>query len=179
MSFPVVVPSVRPSVLPVWIGPVFAATIVQALLMAGYLSRFGGDPSAFVCAREDAVGRFPFEHVHTSMSREGFDGQFYYVIARDPWHKQDERIIPSPGYRQVRILYPALGWLISGRDARRLLWALPAINLLAFAGLAVMGTLFAVRFARTPWWGVFLPLLVNAGPPGLRDLVGPICILAL
>ena len=179
MSFPVVVPSVRQSVLPAWIGPTFAAVVVQAALMAVYLARFGGDPSALVCVRQDAVGKFPFEYVRTSLSEEGFDGQFYYAIARDPWHKQDERAIVLPGYRHQRILYPALGWLLSGGDGKKLLWALPAVNLMAFGALAGLGAVFATRFGRNPWWGFFLPLMVNAGTPALRDLTDPLATLAL
>src|SRR5262249_8377390 len=31
---------------------------------------------------------------------------------------------------------------------------------------------------RSPWWGVALPLVVNAGAPALRDLTDPVAILA-
>ena len=180
MSFPVLAPSVRESTLPAWVAPIIAAVVVQVALLAGYVARFGGDMSALVCARADSVGHFPFEQVHTSQSQEGFDGQFYYVIARNPWAKQDDRRIPMPGYRQVRILYPALAWLGSGGgDPQRLLWALPAVNLLALIGLAALGTLFALRFGRSPWWGFFLPLLINASTPALRDLTDPLATLAV
>jgi hypothetical protein len=180
MSFPVLAPSVREGSLPGWVGPVVAAVVVQVGLLAGYVARFGYDVSALVCVREDAVGLPPFEHVRTSLSKEGFDGQFYYAIARDPWHKQDQHVVVAPGYRHMRVLYPALGWLASGGgEPRRLLWALPGVNVAAFAGLAFFGALFAGRFGRSPWWGFFLPLLVNAGTPALRDLTDPVATLAV
>src|SRR5216684_4056159 len=177
MSFPIVVPASQQSTFPRWIGPVVVAAVIQIALFAGYLARFGGDPSALVCVRADAAGTWPYEHVRTSLSQEGFDGQLYYVIARDPWHAQDSHVVVDPGYRHMRILYPALAWAASGGgDPQRLLWALPAINLLAIAGLAGFGALFATKFNRSPWWGLLLPLVLNATTPALRDLTDPLAM---
>jgi hypothetical protein len=179
MSYPVVVPATRQAALPIWLGPVVTVFILQLAVMAAYVARFGGDISSLVCVREDVAGRFPYEHVHTSLSKEGFDGQYYYAIARDPWARQDERYVAPAGYRHMRILYPALAWVASNRgDPKLLLWALPAINLLAIGGLAGLGAIFAVRFGRSPWWGLMLPLVLNAGTPALRDLTDPVAMLA-
>src|SRR2546423_1293192 len=131
MSFPVIVPAPRQNALPGWVGPVVVAVAFQAALFAGDLARFNGDPSALVCVRPDAVGTYPFEKIRVGLSTEGFDGQLYYVIARDPWHAQDSRVVADPGYRHMRILYPALAWAASGGgDPQRLLFVLPAINVL-------------------------------------------------
>jgi hypothetical protein len=43
--------------------------------------------------------------------------------------------IDFAAFRHLRILYPAVGWLCSGGDPERLLWALPLINLLGIAAL--------------------------------------------
>jgi hypothetical protein len=72
--------------------------------------------------------------------------------------------------RHLRILYPLVGWLLSGGDALRLLWVLPAINLGAIAALAAVGALLALRSGLSSWWGFLLPIAVNAGLPALRDL---------
>ncbi len=47
---------------------------------------------------------------------------------------------------------------------------MPVVNLLAIGGLAGIGVLLAVRHGLNPWWGLLLPLAVNAGLPLLRNL---------
>jgi hypothetical protein len=154
-----------------------AAAAWQLLLMAVYAAAYHGDPSAFVCADGAVAGRWPYEAVRVGFETGGFDGQQYYALARDPWHVRGEPI-DFPAYRHARILYPALAWLLSGGGHPvRLLWALPALNLLAVAGLAWLGAGLAVHHGRSAWWGVLLPLVVNAGLPALRDLTDPLAAL--
>ena len=182
MSFPVIVPVARESTLPEWVGPIVVAAVLQAALMVGYMARFDGDPSVFVCAPSGAIGEYPFEHVHASLSKEGHDGQAYYVMARSPFQRQDEQYVSPPCYRHVRILYPALAWAASGGDPKRLLWVMPLINSLAVVGLAGLGALFALRFGRSAWWGLLLPVVLNAATPALRDFTDPLatfCAFAL
>jgi hypothetical protein len=81
--------------------------------------------------------------------------------------------------RQLRIFYPLLGWLLTAGDAFWLLWALPAINLAAIAGIAAAGAALAIRHGWNAWWGFLLPIAVNAGLPALRDLTDVLSTLAL
>src|SRR5207244_3002432 len=137
----------------------------------------GADLSALVCVSPERVGRWPYESIRVGLGTDGFDGQFYYALARDPWHRHDYPL-DIPAYRHARILYPALAWLLSGGgDPGRLLWAMPAINLLAAAGLAWLGAGLALRHGRSAWWGFLLPLVVNVGMPALRDLTDPLAAL--
>src|SRR5262249_55583318 len=96
-------------------------------------------------------------------------GMFYYAIARNPWvpHVHD---VDSPAYRHSRILYTSLCWLLSGGNGFALIWVMPAVNLLAIAGMAWLGAWVADRYAMSPWWGFVVPLAVNACIPALRDL---------
>src|SRR5262249_36145880 len=119
------------------------------------------------------VGEYPFEHVHSSLSKEGHDGQIYYIIARSPFERQDPHYVVAPHYRHVRILFPALAWALAGGDPQRLLWVMPALNSLAVIGLAGLGAMFAMRFGRSPWWGLLLPVVLNAATPALRDFTDP------
>src|SRR5205085_10461732 len=98
-----------------------------------YVLAFGGDPAALLCLKQGYVGRGPFEHVTVGLSAEGYDGQYCYVLARDPWHRHSA-YLDIPAYRHARILYPALAWLGRVAAPRLLLWALPLLNLLATAG---------------------------------------------
>ncbi|HEY7155859.1 MAG TPA: hypothetical protein VH575_17990, partial [Gemmataceae bacterium] len=151
------------------VGPALAAVAFHAALMAVYVAAFGGDPSALVCVARERIGQAPYEHIATGFDRNGYDGQFYYSLARAPWGRHG-RDIDVPAVRQARILYPALSWLLSAGDPFRLFWVMPLINLLAIAGLAALGAVAARHHGLSPWWGVLLPFAVNAGMSALRNL---------
>jgi hypothetical protein len=151
----------------VW--PIVAAVGFHAALLAGYVAAFGGDLGALVCVGGERVGHAPYELIHHGFKQHGYDGQFYYALARAPWQRHLVGIDSAP-IRQARILYPAVSWLLSGGEGERLLWVMPLVNLLAIAGLAGLGARLAHHHGLSPWWGVLLPLAVNAGMPALRNL---------
>src|SRR5689334_9259721 len=142
------------------VGPCLVAAGFHAALLAAYVAAFGGDPSALVCAARERLGRPPYECLRTGFDRNGYDGQFYYALARAPWRRHGSDI-DAPAVRHARILYPALSWLFSGGDARLLVWVMPAVNLLAIAALAGLGAAVACRHGLGAWWGALLPLAVN------------------
>lgn len=152
--------------------PVAAAVAFHAAILALFLSAYHGDPSALVCADRRQVGTFPYEALHVGFAGGGYDGQFYYAIARNPWQRH-ELVNEFGAFRHQRLLYPVLGWAASGGDPWRLLWALPLINLAAIAGLAALGVMVAREYGMSVWWGFVLPLAVNDGLPMLRDLTDP------
>ena len=81
--------------------------------------------------------------------------------------------------RHTRVLYPALGWFLSGGDPAVLLWVLPGINLLAVGLLTLAGSVLAHSRGLSPWYGFLLPLAVNAALPlsrDLTDLLGLACL---
>ncbi len=158
------------------LGPALVALLLHAGLIAGYLAvpKFAHDPSALVCVGSDNAGQKPFEHVRISFPPPGFDGQFYYALARNPWRKHEGPELDKPACRHVRLLYPALCWLTTGGDPELLFWSMPLVNLLAIAGTAGLGAVIALRFRRNAWWGLLLPLAVNAGSAALRDLTDPL-----
>jgi hypothetical protein len=151
------------------LSPALVAVALHAALLAVFVAAYHGDLSALVCASSERAGQHPYKSVHVSISRCGYDGMYYYAIARSPWRRHDVGL-DAPAARHARILYPALAWLVSGGGGRRLLWALPLINLLAIGALAWIGSAAARARGLSPWWGVLLPLAVNAGMPALRDL---------
>jgi hypothetical protein len=159
-------------------GPVLAAALIHALLVAAYVAAFGGDLSALVCAAKERLGHVPYERIHTGFDRNGYDGQFYYALARSPWRPHGEDI-DCPTVRQARILYPAVSWLLSGGDAQRLLWVMPLVNLVAIAALAGLGARVAQRYGLSVWWGLLLPFAVNASMPALRNLTDVLSTLTL
>jgi hypothetical protein len=157
--------------------PALAAVLFHFLLMAGYVLALGGDPAILVCVHEQRLGHPPYELLHTSY-RTGYDGQYYYAIARDPWHFRIEGF-DYPGARRLRILYPALCWLLSGSNPDLLIPVMPLVNLLAIGSMTWMGALLARRRGLSPWWALLLPLAVNVGMPALRDLTDVLAVWAL
>src|SRR5262245_3329757 len=85
---------------PYWLGPVIVIGVINGAFILGYVVIYGGEPSALVCADQEKIGRRPFEAVKVGFSTHGFDGQFYYLLARDPWlrHGSD---IDYPAYRHA------------------------------------------------------------------------------
>jgi len=151
----------------IW-GPALVALLLHALLVALFLARNEGDASALICAGTFRMGQPPYEAITRAMGPSGEDGQFYYSLARSPWQPHG-RDIDHPGYRQLRILYPAVCWLWTGGHARLLFYAMPALNLLAIAGMAGLGAAVALFYGRSAWWGVLLPFAVNSGSPLLHN----------
>ncbi|MFN4260061.1 MAG: hypothetical protein ACK4RK_12265 [Gemmataceae bacterium] len=156
---------------------VLSAVVLHGVLLMGFVAAYGLDVSALVCASQPRVGQRPFEEVTRGFGAFGYDGQFYYAIARQPWERHISDIdVPV---RHLRILYPAACWLLSGGAARPLLWIMPLVNLLAIALMAWLGTRLARQYGMSPWWGLLLPLAVNAGLGSLRNLTDPVANCAL
>jgi len=143
-------------------GPVVATVGIHGLLMAVYLWHFGGDPSAFVCAGANRVGKPPYEAVTCVCGPSGHDGQFYYSLARAPLTRHGDDL-DLASYRHVRIIFPALCWAVSGGSPWFVFYAMPAVNLVAIAAMAGIGAAWAMRHGRNPWWGLLLPVGLNAG----------------
>jgi hypothetical protein len=162
-------------------GPVIVTLLLHILLTAAYIAKHHGDPSFLASVGRNRAGKPPYEAVTLPNGPNGYDGQFYYVIARAPWRRQSEGIqgIDCVGARQVRILYPAACWLLSAGHARLLFWVMPAVSVAALGCLAGLGAATARGFGLSVWWGMALPFAINAGMPVLRDLTEPLAMLGV
>jgi hypothetical protein len=163
--------------LAVW-KPALAALVFHAIVLVAYVAAFHGDLSSLVCAARERLGQTPYEYIRIGFERNGYDGQFYYALARTPWRRHDLDI-DAPAVRHGRILYPALSWLLSGGNPNALFWAMPFVNLLAIAALAALGAKMASDSGLSPWWGALLPFAVNAGMPALRNLTDVLSTLSV
>jgi hypothetical protein len=163
------------------IGPMLATLALHAGFMTLYVGKHHWDASILACVGRNRAGEPPYEAVTIAGGPNGYDGQFYYVIARAPWsrHPRQTQGIDNPAARQMRIFYPAVCWLLTGGHARTLFWVMPAVNLAALTCLAGVGGWAALRFGFSPWWGFALPLAINAGMPALHDLTDTFAMLGL
>jgi len=142
-------------------------------MVIAYLIPFHGDVSALVCADRESIGISPFEAVTVGFPRHGYDGQFYYVIAQNPFNPQAEHV-DDICLRRARLFYPLMSWLFSGGDSQLLLWVMPLLNLIATMVTTWLGTKFALHHGRSRWWGLLLPIATDVYVPCLRNLTDPL-----
>jgi hypothetical protein len=159
--------------------------VAYGVFVLSRLADFDFDPSAFVVAGDVLVdpSQAP-EGLRVLPNSAGYDGQFFYRLALDPWTSDAEAfgiLLDMPAYRQQRILYPALAWLLAtGRPE----WTPAMLILVNWLGLGVIGWLGAALARRSgvhPAWGLLLPffpgfLLVLARD--LSEIVAAALILA-
>ncbi len=130
---------------------------VGALIQVG--SKFVSTPSTL-------------DNVPVLINSDGYDGQFFYRLALDPFYK-DLSISPrldAPAYRQQRILYPLMVRAFSFGNKDSVPFVMVAINLLFLCFLAWLGAEYAMHRGRSPIWGLFLSLYPGFLFSLLRDL---------
>ncbi len=121
----------------------------------------GGDLSHFVMAGERFADPAALPSGVRPIPGDGYDGQFYYRLALDPWPDEPVQYgmaFDAPVYRHQRILLPALAHALSlGRPT----WAAPAIVAIGGACLVALAWIFATlarAHGLAPAWGLLPPL---------------------
>jgi hypothetical protein len=124
---------------------------------------YGGKWSGLFCIGDHPRIPAPVAAENDYVFRDswGYDGQFYHLMAHDPWFQRGYAVqyIDAPRLRVRRILISALAWFAAfGRDA----WIDRALIgvVLAFIGLGVYWTArLAQFFGRSAWWALGFVLL--------------------
>jgi hypothetical protein len=131
---------------------VFAVTFSAARLQA-----LGGGPASFVVAGDQFV-RVAAAPAGLLVSHgPGYDGQFFYRLALRPWthHRTEFGItLDQPAYRQQRIVYPLLSFVLARGAPPATAWALLGWNIAAAAALGWLGAALARRRTRHALWGL-------------------------
>lgn len=125
-----------------WISSIVALT-VYAIFMLSLLIKNGFDISTFVVAGDKFTNpqKAP-KNLSILKDSFGYDGQFYYRLALDPFSTKrvDFGItLDTPAYRHQRILYPLLAYLLSLGNSQFLPLVMVLINLLAIFSVALLG----------------------------------------
>ncbi len=140
-----------------------------------------GDISAFIMLGNHFANAAQLPRGVHLQATYGYDGQFFYRLALDPANLRHTAfgITMDQPYRYTRIGYPALTWLTSLGQHQFVPFALVVVNILAIAGLGVLGGLFARQSGRHALWGLLLPayfgLLTSLG----RDTAEPLAAACL
>ena len=121
--------------------------VAYLALVLARLATHGWDASFFVTAGEQLVDR---ERAAPELSilpdSAGYDGQYYYRLALDPWTSvQVEHGVrlDAPAYRQQRIGYPLLVWALAFGKHDWVPAVLIGVNWVALCVLGWLGGCFA------------------------------------
>lgn len=154
---------------------VAAAVLVATMLGAHVVA--GGGPSAPVTAGDAFVGPgHPADLAVVHERSTGYDGQFEYRLALDPFTRArtaDGITLDNPPYRQQRIGLPLAAWAVS-RTGLPTSVALLLVNALALLAAAWAGAVLAQRAGRNALWGVLVALSPGLLVAANRDLTEPL-----
>ena len=141
---------------------VLCAAMLSASVVTIRFATSHWDASAFVRAGDRHVDASRAPKNLTVIHGVGYDGQFYYRFALDPFSSALTKYgitLNQPGRREQRILYPLLAWIFSGGGKPgAVLWALILINAVGFVLIAAIAT----SFGRSPWWGLAFSIVPGA-----------------
>jgi hypothetical protein len=109
--------------------------------------------------------------LHIPNAAPGYDGQFYYQIARDPLHAS--QFLDHPAYRYQRIVYPLLVAILSVGQANLIPFILLLVNFLAI----VCGTELIARMLAqqklSPWFSLAFGLYFGQATAFIFDTTEP------
>lgn len=163
-------------------GPALLALVAYGAFIVLRLHFFNGDVSRFVAAGDHFFSPAAGAQVGLSVIHHniGYDGQFYYLLALNPFGPHPA--LPGASYdigpyRAQRILYPLVVWLLTlGGHARFVPLAMLLVNFTSVVAVAALAALTARRLGVEPLLATlvaFYPgLLLSLG----RDLSEPLAL---
>ena len=158
-----------------WMVALLSAVVLLGVV-GGYLLKLGGNTGSFICVGDKFIPHKKLDPgIPYLKNSAGYDGQFFYLIAHDPWILSDRyKYINAPGYRYQRIFYPLLVRLAAGGDSRNYPDRMVQIN---FAAI-VLGAFFVARFlasqGRSSLWAIVFTFLGGNLLGLFRDLADPL-----
>lgn len=111
--------------------------------------------------------------------KPGYDGQFYFRLALDPFTDQRKAFginLDAPVVRQQRILLPFFTWLIARGGLEVTPVVMMAINLGAIAGCAFVTSLLLIGFGISGWYGLLFALYPGFAVSAGRFLTEPLAL---
>jgi len=106
---------------------------------------------------------------------DGYDGQFYFYLAQDPFLTRPATAASLDNtFRVRRVLYPLLAWALSLGQRAALPWVLLLINVAAAAATIALAAWAAARRGRSAWWALALAAYAGVWIPVLLDLTEPL-----
>jgi hypothetical protein len=121
------------------------------------------------------IGTF-FAH-HKPHGTIGYDGQFYYFMARDPWHAY--QYMDNAPYRYQRIVYSLLVYVVSLGQESLIPFMLLLVNFLSLVlSVEIVARLLAKR-NLSPWFSLPIGLYFGQATALIFDTTEPLTIALL
>lgn len=130
------------------IRPWFITTVLCLVYVGFVILSNKGNPLTLVTLGT----RFSQQTSAANGGTEGYDGQFNYYIARDP--NTAAAYLDVPAYRFQRILFPALGRLLSLGQSDLIPWVFLIINIIALALGTILLENLLVQFHVSRWYAL-------------------------
>jgi hypothetical protein len=111
--------------------------------------------------------------------KPGYDGQFYFRLALDPFTDQRKAFginLDAPVVRQQRILLPFFTWLIARGGLEITPPVMMVINLGAIAGCAFVTSLLLIGFGISGWYGLLFAFYPGFAVSAGRFLTEPLAL---
>jgi hypothetical protein len=161
-----------------WISSPLVPAIIIAICYTIFFVRLletrHGDVSLFVIAGGENVDASKVPGGLTVIPNiGGYDGLTFYRLALDPFTRVRTAYgirLDNPPYRQQRIGYPLIVWMLSLGHAAWVPALLIFVNIIAAALMAAFAGAFAKKFGLHAMWGVIVPLYPGFVLTFSRDL---------
>ena len=165
--------------LPAWLPPAAIATVmfIGFALAAGHTDHFRFCDLIRVghFVRPSVLEPCP---AHPGVI--GYDGQFYFAIAHDPFLRNPDTVASlDDTLRYRRILYPVSAWLLSAGHPALLPYTLILVNVIAAGALIAVLSAVALRSQLNPYWALLVALFGGVWMPITRDLTEPLQLVFL
>lgn len=117
-----------------------------------------------------------------TVSSRGYDGQYYYRLALNPFTRERTEWgikLDNPAYRQQRIIYPLIVWMLSLGQPGPVPWLMILVNLVAVSFIGWMGAKYVASLGVQPIWGIVFSFYPGFLLTIARDLTEIVAILFL
>ncbi len=165
------------------IGPVLVVGLLLAAFIFTRLGTYHDNPTGFVLFGHHFAPYIHPPHGALINSREGYDGQFFYVQAKDPLLLRHATVAAfrasTEAFRMERMAYPTLAWLLAAGQVSAIPWSLLAINVLVVLGLTLSFAIYARRRGWSAWWALGVGLIAGLLTATLRDLGDPVAVASM
>ncbi|MFA6381896.1 MAG: hypothetical protein WCX08_01350 [Candidatus Buchananbacteria bacterium] len=143
-------------------APILILILFYAAFLGFKLHQNNFDLSSFIVLGDNFVNsENPPGGVTILTNSYGYDGQFYYRLALNPFtNKQTDYgiTLDQPALRQQRILYPLLAWLISLGNPNVAPLTMIIVNIASFFGLICLAIKLTKDNNQPLWLSIILPL---------------------
>jgi hypothetical protein len=160
--------------------PVLAVAVLFAFVIAGRLQTYDGNATGFIVFGHHFAAYTRPPRGALISSPLGYDGQFFYLQAKDPLLLSDTTIASFRGtteaFRMQRMAYPTLAWLLVAGRLSAIPWSLLVINVLVVLSLTAGFAVYARRRGWSGWWALAIGFLAGFLTATLRDLSDPVAV---